>query len=258
MRPADKPQVLASLLGLPPPAARAGRPAPAAAASLPTLCVDTAFDPEQIWVQLEHAGHTALSRSRTLLAHAQSAQSADTPTNLTLIPPEREAVIDEIIAGLTDSETDNDTPDSDSQGTGSEGQGDDGEALNGFEFESDSQGEGDSAGASDRDGDDESDGGRRGAKRARGSGLADDPRNGRRGARGRDGVHDGMGFEDDGGDFDGRGYGGPRDRRNPVEDRFLAMKQMERFLLDAERQAAKAMYEEGSEGEDEGMFVTSH
>jgi hypothetical protein len=174
--------------------------------------VEEAFDAEQIWEQLDLAAGSTLRRVRKLVAAAMPLAAAG--QHASIIKPQHQAAIDELAGDVAP------TPSSDEDDSGDEDH-----AMR----SEDADGDADIMDLDDEDGFEEE----MGEEEEEGEGgrLQRDSKRARRQDRQLD-------WEDD-----GRGL-------HPTEDRFLRLKQMESFLRDSERIAARLL--EAGDDEDQG------
>lgn len=216
-------------------------------APLQELYTDAAFDPEQIWLQLEPASNAMLQHARQLSSAAEALaadHAADAPCG-GLVTAAAAAGIEQLLAGSSSEEDEDEELEEEESGEGDE------EA-------------GDVAAAHGRQG-------RKRAKRAAGSEDGDND-------AGLDADMDGddsdeLGFNHDEDDSEGLGGSGNDDdemmglggarkgSRNKqalakkqsgqagVEDKFMRLSDMEKFMEDAERRAAA-----GDDDEDVDFF----
>jgi len=194
---------------------------------LPELMAGQGFDAEQVWMQLELSSGAALRRTRKLVSRAFGS-GTDGPASL--IKPEYARHIDAMLREAEGgSGSDSDVVESD----GGEGAGASDDA--GSSGDADAASEDDDGGEDVDSRDDDSDGGDKAAHAdARKQAAAAARRGGKQGAP-----------------SPGRGGGGS----GGVEDRFMRLDEMEKFLEDAEAAAADGDaggFDLEDEGEDSG------
>lgn len=230
------------------PAALMPRRGAALASLLPELCVDAAFDPEQVWVQVEMAGEAALKRARRLVARALPLLQE--PEGAGLIKPQHEAAVDALAAGETSSEDEDGDDEEDSDA--------DVDALGSSDEEEEALAAAVRGARSKKGG---AGGSRKGARDdGGGSDDEDDIDMFGEGEDEEDEDEDEDGSEEFGAGEGAQGYnseeeedaelaGVPPPKRpgqhkragkDAVEDKFMKLSDMEAFLEDAERRAAGA------------------
>ncbi|GFR43851.1 hypothetical protein Agub_g4977, partial [Astrephomene gubernaculifera] len=189
------------------------------AAPLPELHTDAAFDPEQIWLQMEPATEAAVRRVRRLLRSAEPLlQAAAEGRGAGLVTAEAAEGIERLLRG--EEEEEESEEEGEEEEGGSSGDEDMEEEEGASDDEEDDEDEDEDE--EDVDEEDEEEGGRRGKKARRELGKA---------KAGKGAAAAG-----------GKGAG--------VEDRFFRLSDLERYVEDAERRAM-AGDEEEEEGEEE-------
>jgi len=202
---------------------------------LPELCVDAAFDAEQIWMQMDLATTAALKRARHMLPSAHALLKAEGH----LLKPEHEAAVDAILAG--------------SRGESSEEEGDSGSGDEDDLEEGPSKRQKRSGGESGSGYDDDDD-------------IDEDEMEALLNGEGRDDFDD-----DDGDEEELFGSGGGREQSEeggkgrrggtkapatqekllPTEDQFMRLSEMDAFLQDAEQQDARRRQKQQNEDQED-------